>query len=76
MIKREVKANPVPKHLNRVSLSDIEQHKKQRRVATTEAIRKEYEQNNKQRFALATEARPSATAFKKVKEEYERQFVA
>ena len=30
-IKREVKANPVPKHLNKKSLADIEDEKKKRR---------------------------------------------
>ena len=50
VIKREVVANPVPKGLNRVSLADIENDKKMRRQATTEAIRREYENSNKQRF--------------------------
>ena len=31
VIKREVKANPVPKNMNRVSLADVEQHKRERR---------------------------------------------
>lgn len=75
VIKREVKANPVPKHLNRVSLADIEALKKQRRVATTEAVRREYDTSSRQRFALATEKRPSATAIDRVKEEVERNFV-
>jgi len=52
VIKREVVANPVPKGLNRVSLADIENDKKMRRQATTEAIRREYENSNKQRFPL------------------------
>jgi hypothetical protein len=30
-IKREVKANPVPKNLNKKSLADIEDEKKKRR---------------------------------------------
>lgn len=75
VIKREVKANPVPKHLNRVSLDQIEMVKKQRRVATTEAVRRDYTENSKQRFPLATEKRPSATKFSKVKEEAEKLFV-
>jgi hypothetical protein len=44
-IKREVKANPVPKNLNKKSLADIEDEKKKRRQATVEAIKKEYEDN-------------------------------
>ena len=31
VIKREVKANPMPKNMNRMSLADVEQHKKERR---------------------------------------------
>lgn len=46
-IKREVHAVPIPKNLNKKSLEDIENDKKQRRQATTEAIRREYEQNQK-----------------------------
>jgi hypothetical protein len=49
--------------------------KKQRRVATTEAVRRDYTENSKQRFPLATEKRPSATKFSKVKEEAEKLFV-
>ncbi len=60
VIKREVKANPVPKNLNKNSLADIEKVKEERRQATIAAIRKEYEQNPKKRFPLATEALPSA----------------
>jgi hypothetical protein len=45
VIKREVKANPVPKNLNKNSLADIEKVKEERRQATIAAIRKEYEQN-------------------------------
>jgi len=43
VIKREIVANPVPKNLNRVSLADVENDKKMRRQATTDAIRREYE---------------------------------
>lgn len=35
-------------------LADIEKEKQLRRNATTEAIRKQYEENPKQRFDLAT----------------------
>jgi len=58
-----------------VSLDQIELVKKQRRVATTEAVRRDYTENSKQRFPLATEKRPSATKFSKVKEEAEKLFV-
>jgi hypothetical protein len=74
VIKREVIAIPIPKNLNRVSLADVEAHKKQRRIATTDAIRKEYENNNKQRFALATEVRPSASYIEQVKQDFEKEF--
>jgi len=45
-----VKANPVPKNLNKISLADIDKEKTTRRQATIEAIRKEYQSNEKQRF--------------------------
>lgn len=72
-IKREVKANPVPKNLNKTSLADIDKEKKQRRQATIDAIRKEYEANEKQRFALATEKLPGSSQQEKLKEEREKQ---
>ena len=59
-IKRETKANPVPKHLHRKPLPDVEKEKEERRQATILAIRKDYEENPKKRFSLATEARPHA----------------
>lgn len=68
VIKREVKANPMPKNLNKNSLADIVKVKEERRQATIAAIRKEYEQNPKQRFPLATEALPSAQLQPKVVE--------
>jgi hypothetical protein len=51
VIKREVKANPVPKNLNRKSLADIENDKLSRRKATVEAIRKDYEENPKKSYS-------------------------
>ena len=57
-IKREVKARPAPANMNKKTLADIEADKKARRQATINAIRGEYEGNDKKRFALATEARP------------------
>ena len=43
VIKREVVAVPVPKNQNRVMLADVEKQNEQRRKATTEAIRNQYE---------------------------------
>ena len=68
VIKREVVANPMPKNLNKHSLADIEKDKKDRRMATVNAIRSEYESNAKKRFPLATEVLPSAQRFESVKE--------
>lgn len=73
VMKREVKAVPVPKHQNRVMLADIEKEKQLRRAATTEAIRKQYEENPKKRFDLATASRPSATYGEVVKAQVEAQ---
>lgn len=42
-IKREIKANPVPKQLFKKNLADIEEDKKQRRMATVNAVKNEYE---------------------------------
>lgn len=55
-----MKAIPIPKNLNKNSLADIEKMKEERRQATIASIRKEYEDNPKKRFPLATEALPSA----------------
>lgn len=46
-VKREVVAAPLPKNMNKLSLADIEMKKKQRRLATASAIRREYEKNDK-----------------------------
>lgn len=37
-IKREIKARPMPKNMNKKTLADIEAEKKARRTATTKAI--------------------------------------
>lgn len=71
VIKMEVQAVPVPRHQNRMMLADVERQKKERRIATTEAIRKEYESNPKKQFDLATVQRPSATYGEIVKAEIE-----
>ena len=73
VIKREVKARPLPANLNKKTLADIENDKKQRRQATINAIKGEYEGNAKKRFALQTEARPTISKFDKVKSEEEQK---
>ena len=60
---RETKANPIPKNLFKKSVVDIEKDKEERRKAKTESIRKEYEENGKKRFELATEKRPTVEKF-------------
>lgn len=65
---REVKSNPVPKNLFKKTLAEIEQEKEERRKKETEAIRKGYQESDKQKFALATEAR-RPDKFQKTKEE-------
>lgn len=71
---RETKANPVPKNLFKKSVIDIEKDKEERRKAKTESIRKEYEENGKKRFELATEKRPTVEKFARAKEAYEEKF--
>lgn len=75
VIKRVTEASPVPKNMNKITLEDIETDKRKRRQATTDMIRREYENGSVQRFALATEARPSATKGEKVKEALELEFL-
>lgn len=53
-LKREVKANPVDKKIYKKTLAEIEKEKEERRKATVEKIKKEYEENQKQKFNLAT----------------------
>ena len=67
-IKREIKARPFPKSMNKKTLADIENDKKERRQATINAIKGEYEGNTKKRFALATEGRPTISKADRVKE--------
>jgi len=50
-IKREVIAAPLPP-MHRTSLAKIEAGKKQRRLATANAIRRDYSQNERQKFNL------------------------
>lgn len=57
-IKKEIKANPVPKNIFKKTLADIEKEKEERRKAKVDAVRSQYEGNDKKRFALQTETRP------------------
>ena len=52
---QETHANPIPKSLFKKSGVDIEKEKEERRKLKTESIRKQYEENPKKRFELATE---------------------
>jgi hypothetical protein len=63
-----VAANPIPEGLFKKNLKDFEKEKEDRRKATIQSVRKEFEENPKQRFALATEALPSANKFAVKKE--------
>lgn len=74
-LAREVIANPIPKNLFKKSVVDIEKDKEDRRKAKTEAIRKEYEDNNKKRFELATEARPTVGKVEEAKEKVEKDLL-
>lgn len=53
-LKREVKANPVPKNLYRKSLAEIEKEKEERRQNFQNNIRKQYEGDKVQPFKLKT----------------------
>ncbi len=57
--------------MNKKTLADIENDKRQRRQATINAIRNDYEGNDKKRFPLATEKRPTIAKNDRVKEEVE-----
>ena len=74
-IKREIKARPVPKNMNKKTLADIENDKRERRQATINAIKGDYEGNDKKRFPLATEKRPTIAKADKVKQEVEQEIV-
>lgn len=53
-LKREIKANPVPKNLYRKSLADIEKEKEERRKNQINRIKQEYEGAKAQPFKLKT----------------------
>lgn len=73
-LQRHVKANPVPKGLFNKTVAQIEKEKNERRKMNTEAIKKEYEESNVQRFKFEIENRPTVTKFEKKKEIYEKEF--
>ena len=54
-IKREIKAQPIPKGMFKKTLQDIEDEKAERRKATVNAIKGDYDENVKKRFDLKTE---------------------
>lgn len=58
-LDRKTVAMEVPKNLFKKSVVDIEKDKEERRIAKTAAIRREYEDNTKKRFELATEKLPT-----------------
>lgn len=72
VIKREVKAAPVPRHLNKKSLADVEREKEERRLATVNAVRSQYESGPKKKFDLATGALKSTQKNDFSREEVER----
>lgn len=63
-------------NLNKKTLQDIENDKQQRRKATINAIKGEYEGNEKKRFTLATEARPTIARADQVRVEMEEAIVS
>ena len=72
-LARETIANPIPKGLFKKTVKDVEKDKEDRRKAKTDAIRREYEDNNKKRFELATEKLGSINKFEKAKVELETE---
>jgi hypothetical protein len=49
-IKKEIKANPIPKGMLTRSLAEIEQEKKDRRSKITEDVKQDYVNDPKKRF--------------------------
>ena len=73
-LARETIAMPIPKNLFKKTVQDVEKDKEDRRKAKTEAIRREYEDNGKKRFELATEQLKGVSKFDKTKVELEDEF--
>ena len=74
-IKREIKAKPIPKGMFKKTLKDIEDEKAERRKATVNAIKGDYDENVKKRFDLKTEKLTSNKKVQKVKEEVEQSIL-
>lgn len=72
-LPRVTEANPIPNNLFKKTVKDVEKEKEDRRKANTEAIRKEYDDNEKKRFALATEGLKSTKKFDQTKDYVETQ---
>ena len=70
-IEQHVVANPVPHHIFKKSLAEVEKEKEDRRKAKTEEIKKEYEENPKKRFELNTEQRPTVQKVQAAKDKAE-----
>ena len=70
-IKREIKAKPIPKGMFKKTLADIEGEKAERRQATVNAIKGDYDANVKKRFELKTEKLNSNTKVDKAKQREE-----
>lgn len=56
-LKREIKSNPIPKNLFKKNLADLEKEKEDRRKQKTDAVRDNYERDEKKKFKLSTEDR-------------------
>ena len=61
--------------MNKKTLADIENDKRERRQATINAIKQDYEGNDRKRFPLATEKRPTIAKNDRVKDEVEAEIV-
>ena len=51
-VVREIKANPVPHHIFKKTLSEVEKEKEERRLATVNAVKKGYEESKVKEFDL------------------------
>ncbi|CAI2385508.1 unnamed protein product [Moneuplotes crassus] len=70
-IKRETKAIPLPKHIFKKSLADIEKEKQERRKNQIERVRKDYEKGKVQPFKLKT--KETNYDIEKVKEKFQEE---
>jgi hypothetical protein len=70
-MKREAKANPVPKNLFKKSLAQIEKQKQDRRQSQIKRVLKNYENNKAQPFKFKTSE--TTYNFSTVKQKYEEE---